>query len=169
MSDNRNIFTNIVDKTISVLNFFTCTLLVLVTLIIFTAIISRQFGFSFTSAYELTMFFFPWIVYPGAVILTRNDNHITIKFIRDKFPVKVRKWVIIFTKLIIIFFSSLLAKSALDLSLGVKNHMMPILGISKFWLYISVTVSFLLIILVLIFQIIQLTLNKDYLPEGGEQ
>lgn len=133
-------------------------LLVLLTCLVSLEVIGRYFfNTSFIFVTPLTGVIFPWLVFLAIMGVTKNNDHISVNYFRDKLPFKAKKIVVIFNKLVMLFFCVFMLISSYDLSMGVLQIIEPIINISKFWLYASMIVAFAgssLVILVQLFLIV---------------
>ena len=157
---------NVISKTIKLITIITSILLVLLTTIVFLEVLFRYVfnrPFAFTS--ELTGTLFPWIVFLTVIEVTSNEEHIGITYFRDKLPSKLQKFVLIIIKFIMIYFSIFMFKSSIELSKVVVMQKLPVMQISKSWLYASMTVAFAGIVVILFYQAILIIFNKYDLKE----
>ena len=156
--DNRASFIgtvgNAIDRMIEVLSFVSSMLLILLTLVVFFEVLCRYiFNFPFVFTSELAGTLFPWIAFLMIIEITKNEEHIAITFLRDSFPDKMQNLSLITTKLIMMYFSFLMFKSSIELSSTVAVQKLPVIQISKSWLYASVSVAFAGVMLVLLYQL----------------
>lgn len=160
---------DIFDLLAKVIIMITSTLMVLLTAVIFFNVVVRYF-FSVPIAftYELSELLFPWIVFLALVNVTLDNENIDIQFFVKLFPKPIQVISAYLTKLIMLFFSAYITISSFNLASAVQNHTMPILGLSKSWLYWSVSVSFIGVSLVIIYQIVLMIMGKENSEEGGD-
>ena len=157
----------ITDHIFRVIDGITAILMVILTLVVFLEILSRYlFGFSITFVSSLTQLVFPWMVFLAAIAVTRREDHISINFLVNKFRKKIQKRLVLFSKLVILFFSILMTISSFELAQGVINQPIPILEISRAWLYGSITLSFAIISIVAVYQFIAVLINKEGWSRG---
>jgi TRAP-type C4-dicarboxylate transport system permease small subunit len=151
----------ILDRLTKGIDLFASVLMVLLTIVVFGEVLSRYvFNFPLVFSTELTNLLFPWIVFITAISVTKNEDHLSINFVRDKMNKKGRKITFVITKLIMMFFSFYMVLSSYQISKAVVNQPLPMLRISKAWLYASVTVSFAMILFILTYQLILILQNK---------
>ncbi len=164
-----NSIKNFFDLLAKIIIVFTSVLMVLLTAVIFFNIVVRYF-FSIPIAftYEMAELLFPWIVFLAIINVTLDNENIDIQFFVRLFPKPFQVVSAYFTKLVMLFFSIYITLSSFKLATTVKNHTMPILGLSKSWLYWSVTFSFAGVTLVIIYQVVLMIIGKDESEEGGE-
>lgn len=155
--------------TIEFLNLFSAFLMVLLTIVVFSEVLSRYvFNFPLVFSSELTQLIFPWLIFLGNISVTKDDDHLSITFFRELMPKWAQKFSFLLAKLIILYFSFYMVKSSYEIAQVVSDQAMPMLRISKEWLYYSVTASFIGILIVVIIQIILILTNKLEPPrEGG--
>ncbi|WP_044022482.1 TRAP transporter small permease [Bacillus sp. SG-1] len=155
----------ILDRFINVIDVFASILMVLLTMVVFGEVLSRYvFNFPLVFSTELTNLLFPWIIFITAISVTKNEDHLSINFLRDKMSRNGRKITFILTKLVMMFFSFYMVLSSYQIAKSVVNQPLPMLRISKAWLYSSVTVSFTLIFIILTYQLIMIIMNKMEAP-----
>lgn len=151
----------IIDRFIKGVDLFASILMVLLTIVVFGEVLSRYvFNFPIIFSNELTKLLFPWIVFITAISVTKNEDHLSINYIRDKMPKRAQKLTFIISKLIMLYFSVYMVVSSFQIAKAVVNQPLPMLRISKAWLYASVTVSFSFIIIILVYQLILILINK---------
>jgi TRAP-type transport system small permease protein len=135
-------------------------LLVALTVIVTMEVIARKFfNHSFTFVSALTAFVFPWLVFLAIISVTKYNDHIGVQFFLEKFKGPYKKIALIFNKAIMLFFSLFMLKSSYELTESVVDIIVPILNISRSWLYVSMVISFLGTSIVLICQIISIIKN----------
>ncbi len=159
----------ITSRFVKVTEIIASILMVLLTLVVFAEVLSRYvFDYPISSSTELTQIFFPWMIFLGTIAVTKNEDHLKITVLQEKFGRGVQ-WVLqIFAKVIMLLFSVYMVYASYLLADAVRMQPLPMLQISKSWLYISVTVSFALVAILLILQISLLIRNKSTWMEGGE-
>jgi TRAP-type C4-dicarboxylate transport system permease small subunit len=140
---------------------FASIMLVLLTLVVFGEVLSRYvFDFPLVFSNELTKILFPWMIFVAAISVTKNEDHLSINYFRELLPKAGQKIAFIFSKLVMLYFSFYMVVSSYELAKGVINQPLPMLRISKSWLYASMTVSFSAIIIILIYQLVMIFMNK---------
>lgn len=154
-----------IKKAINVIDFIANILMILLVGTVFFEIVLRAiFNYPIIYTTELTQIFFPWLIFLAAINVTYKKEHINIAIIKRSLSKKLHKFLDLFIKLVMLFFSILMIKASYDLSIQVMNRRMPMLGISRAWFYSSIIVGFIgisIIILVQIFQdIYNLSNNK---------
>lgn len=153
---------SLMDKIMGIIDAFSCVLMVLLTLVVFIEVFSRYiFNLPIKITGEMTQLIFPWLVFMTTIAVTRNDDHLALHYVRNKLPKIGQKIVVIITKLIMVYFSFFMLISSYQLSVAVINQPLPVLRISKAWLYSSVTVAFFGVTIILIYQIVMIILNKE--------
>mgnify|MGYP001952908968 CR=1 FL=1 len=136
-------------------------LLIVLTLTVTLEVISRKFfNYSFTFVSALTSLVFPWLVFLAIISVTKNNDHIGVQFFLNKFKGRTKKYIAIFNKLVMLVFSLFMLKSSYDLTEGVVDVILPIIEISRSWLYVSMVIAFLGSTLVLIIQIFNIITDR---------
>ncbi|WP_232324917.1 TRAP transporter small permease [Halobacillus mangrovi] len=144
-------------------------LMVLLTLVVFAEVLSRYvFNYPISFSTELTQLFFPWMIFLGTVAVTKNEDHLKITVLQEKMGRGVQLVMQIFGKAVMLIFSIYMVYASYLLAQAVRMQPLPMLQISKSWLYISVTVSFTFVAILLVLQIILLITRKNVEMKGGE-
>ncbi|WP_229717813.1 TRAP transporter small permease [Thalassobacillus devorans] len=144
-------------------------LMVLLTLVVFAEVLSRYvFDYPISSSTEMTQLLFPWMIFLGTIAVTKNEDHLKITVLQERFSLGAQ-WVMqLFAKVVMLLFSVYMVYASYLLASAVQMQPLPMLRISKSWLYISVTVSFVLVCLLLILQVVLLIRRRNTFMEGGE-
>jgi TRAP-type C4-dicarboxylate transport system permease small subunit len=144
-------------------------LMMLLTIVVFGEVISRYFfGFPITFSSELTTIFFPWMVFLMAVEVTRNRDHMAITVFRGMMPARVQSFLRFFAVFVMLFFSGYMVVSSYELSATSSSITLPVLRfMTKAYLYSSLLVSFTLIFLVLVIQLVELA--SGTVPQEKEE
>ncbi|WP_245712534.1 TRAP transporter small permease [Anaerobacillus alkalilacustris] len=164
----RKSFINVImNKFIQVVDALTILLMTFMTVIVFLEVLSRYFfNFPFAFSGELTAILFPWVIFMGAIIVTKNDGHLSITHFRGLLRSKYQKLLIIIGKIVMLFFSFYMFLSSIELANSVSAQKFPVLQISMNWLYLSGVFAFIGMSVVLIYQLILLV--KNSLKETGK-
>jgi|SRR5690625_244850 len=148
----------------------TSSLMVLLTAVVFFNVITRYFfNLPIAFTYELVDLLFPWIVFMAIINVTYENENIDILFFVKLFPNTFQTISKYFVKLVMLFFSIYIMMSGFRLASAVGNHTLPLLKISKSWLYWSVAYSFIGVSLIIVYQIILLITGEEDVGEGGEE
>lgn len=160
---------DVIDRIAKLIVILSSTLMIVLTLVVFFNVIARYFfNVPIAFTYELVELLFPWIVFLTVINVTLDNENIDIQFFVKLTPKPVQVVAAYATKLIMLFFSMYITYSSYKLASAVGNHTMPLLKISKSWLYWSVTVSFVGVSFVIIYQTILLILGKDNEKEESD-
>lgn len=108
---------------------------------------------------ELARYTFVWQVLLGAAVAVRKARHMQIDFFLNKFPPRVRKFLDIAMKFVVIYFFIVVAQKGTDLYYLTQRQQSTGLGIPMSWIYLSIPVGSALMIL---FTLEELALK--YLP-----
>lgn len=157
--------TNLMDGAIKVVDMMASLMMVILTLVVFGEVLSRYvFNYPLVFSNELTLLLFPWVIFIAAISVTKNEGHLSINFFRELLPKTGQKWAFVFSKLFMLFFSVYMMISSYKMAQAVSNQVLPMLRISKAWLITSITVSFAAIILILIYQLVLIVMNRIDVP-----
>jgi TRAP-type transport system small permease protein len=152
---------SLLDRFIYGIDIFASMMMVLLTLVVFGEVLSRYvFNFPLVFSNELTKLLFPWIIFIAAISVTKNEGHLSINYFRELLPRAGQKWAFVFVKLVMLYFSVYMMISSYQIAQAVARQQLPMLRISKAWLYASIVVSFALITIILIYQLILIVTNK---------
>lgn len=140
-----------------------CGILVgILTVVIFGSVMSRAFlDMPITITTEITSLVFPWITALAAILITVNEEHIALVFIKGKFSGNARKSIDIMILFLSIGFCAIMTKSSFDLCVKLKDQILPLTRISKVVMYGSVLVAFALMLFILVYQLLK-TIRKVY-------
>jgi TRAP-type C4-dicarboxylate transport system permease small subunit len=142
----------IINRLLSLIRLISTLMISMLTLIVFYDVLSRYFfNRPWAPSNELTKFIFSWLALLGVILITADNSHLTVTYFRDKLPLRVRKIINVVTQLIMLVFMVLMLKSGIDLTKLAFQQSLPVLSISKMWLYLSMPVSFLATIILLIY------------------
>src|SRR5699024_11087424 len=117
---------------------------------------------------ELTTFLFPWLVFLTIIIITKENGHIAVNYFFNKLPNKFQKYAAIFNILVMLTFSIFMMISSYKLAADVYNILIPIIDISRTWLYVSMFIAFFSCTIILILQLIKLIKYGPSGPFGDE-
>ncbi|OLO28971.1 TRAP C4-dicarboxylate transporter [Alkalihalophilus pseudofirmus] len=160
-NENRKSSLSFIDKTINILDLLASGLMALLTLVVFSEVLSRYvFNFPLVFSNELTQLLFPWVIFIAIISVTKNEGHLSINFFRELMPKTFQKWAFIFSKLVMLYFSLYMLISSYQLAQAVSNQVLPMLRISRAWLFYSVVVSFAAITIILLYQLVLIFMNK---------
>jgi len=130
---------------------------------VFIEVVMRYlFSRPISSVAELTQVLFPWMTFLAAIEITKNNEHLAITILRDKLPKKLKRINLIFIRLIMIFFSYYMIKSSVEISMASITIRLGVLRfLTRAHLYSAMTAAFIGILVVLIYQILLLILDKE--------
>jgi TRAP-type C4-dicarboxylate transport system permease small subunit len=145
---------------------------VIMTALIGTLVFTRNFmGFSFAWTEEATRAMLVWISLLGAAVLTLKDDHIGLDSPARRFGPRVGVSVRLICRLLILGFLVILLQQSWFVAFSRMATRMPVLGISLFWVYISIpiaTVLMLLASLVRIWDDVLQLMGKRPIPEHDD-
>lgn len=168
----------LVDRSVDALELLAGILMVLLTVIVTVAVISRYFlDLPIRATTEGSGLIFAWLVFLAAISVTHKEDNIAVTYFRERLPDVLQRVGVIAMKVLMIVFSCYMAYSSVLLAMAVADQEMPVLRISSAWLNGSVAVAFVGIALVLALQIvvelffpdIRGEARKDELGDGEER
>lgn len=126
----------------TVLEYFACSCLVLMTVIITYQIFMRYF-FSATPGWseELALLLMVWFAFIGMAIGVRRRSHLSIEFLVAKLSDTAQAYVAILNELLILVFGAILFIFGVNMMITSNMSTMAALGISSSFLYLMVPVS----------------------------
>lgn len=136
---------------------FACgVLMVLITLVIFLQVISRYvLRHPFAWPEELARFLFVWVALLGAALALERGVHFSINALIKRFSKGWQSFIALCIHILLSFFMVVIIVKGFQLAMRVKEQLSPGMEISMTFPYLSVPISF---IVMLIF-----TLNHIYL------
>lgn len=148
---------------ITVANISLLSITILVTIEVFSR---KLFNVSFIFVTSLTSIFFPWLVFLAIILITEANEHIAVNYFFNKLNDKAKKYAALFNRLVMIIFSVFMTISSYKLTVDVTNINIPVINISRSWLYSSMVVAFSVTSVILIIQFISIARNKEI---GGNE
>jgi len=126
----------------TVLEYFACSCLVLMTVIITYQIFMRYF-FSATPGWseELALLLMVWFAFIGMAIGVRRRSHLSIEFLVARLSDTAQAYVAILNELLILVFGAILFIFGVNMMITSNMSTMAALGISSSFLYLMVPVS----------------------------
>jgi TRAP-type C4-dicarboxylate transport system permease small subunit len=121
--------------------------LAVMTFLVFSQVVSRYvFSYSFAWVEELARYLMIWMAFFGAAALFKDDSHIRMDLVYNKFPHKVRSCLSLLFGLSQIAFLVMLFKLGLNFAESVDIVVSPTLRISLRWPAMIIPISSLLMI-----------------------
>lgn len=116
--------------------------------VIFYAVVTR-YVFHRPPAWseELSRFVFIWMIMLSAVLVTREQSHIQLTFLLDRLPERFRFLLSNVVRLVMIAFCWVMVQQGLKIYPIVAEASSPSFGISMGWLYLSIPVGGILMII----------------------
>lgn len=108
---------------------------------------------------ELAKIILIWMVFWGSAVAVRRNEHLAVTVFIDRLPPTWRLFCEIITKVLVLVFLSVLTVAGSQIMLATRGLATPALGVSRFWVYIIVPLS-CIIMFVQISQSISETLKK---------
>jgi len=132
----------ILDYIIDVAQYISAILMAIITLLTFYEVVARYiFGKPWIMSNALIMLFFPWMLFIALITVTANKEHMEVRIIKKMFPEKIQGYLSVLASVIMFTFMIFIVISGIQLSQVVMTQKIPILNISKAWLYMSMSVS----------------------------
>ena len=131
-------------------------------ILLFINVVLKQFGGSIVWAEEYTKFAIIWITFAGCGAAVRCNAHMKISALYDICPANIKRILDTLVNVIGIAFSVFLVIYGAQLTdtVRVTKQMTPSMGIPMWWIYMSVPIGGVLMII----RFVQVTINL-YRPE----
>ncbi len=142
----------------------TLLLLAGITILVFISALMRSFKMPLNWAQDVALVAFAWMIFTGSDVAIRGAGLIGIDIIIKNFPAPVRKGLDIVFKLIIIGFLCLLVPNGYAMTKQSWARQITTLNISYGWVYLSVPVGALLMIISTIIKLVE----RIVTPAGQE-
>jgi TRAP-type C4-dicarboxylate transport system permease small subunit len=129
----------------------------LMIVVVFIQVVFRYvFNSPLTMSEEISRYIFIWLVMLGSVAATWDREHINLTFLIDRFPEKIRKFLLIFIDVCVaILIYIVLVQEGINITKVTMYQISPATGISIGWIYLSLPISGILTMMVLIYRIIK--------------
>lgn len=148
-------------KALNWLNRHMSTIITVLIVVLMIAVISvtgaqvfRRYviGSSIIWSEEMARYLLVWITYLGAVLGLRTNAHLGLDFFRNLLPKRIRKWVVLLTHSLSVFFLYYLCKYGIVISLNnlARNQISPALGWQMGYVYLAIPIGAFFMILVLV-------------------
>lgn len=133
-------------KRFSINNFeeIVCSLALFITIIsiviniVLGAVTGRRYG----QLEEISIVGFVWVTFMGVSAVYKYNSHICIDFLVNAFPKRVQDFIDLLIYVLLILFDAYLVSVAWELALSATEKTTPLLGISYFFIDLSVVIGF---------------------------
>lgn len=105
------------------------------------------FGKSLYITEEFTRYLMVWIVFLASSLALREDSHISIGILVNRFSGRARSWLNLIAQALLIFFLIFLIIEGLIALRFQMDQIIPSLGLPIFWFYLAIPVGSFLMIL----------------------
>lgn len=138
-------FFRILNQSIKVITIlFLSTLTVLVPIEVF---LRYLFGKSLYITEEFTRYLMVWVVFLASSLALREDSHISIGILVNRFRGRTRSWLNLIAQALLIFFLIFLIIEGFIALRFQMDQIIPSLGLPIFWFYLAIPVGSFLMIL----------------------
>ena len=108
-------------------------------------VIARYFfNVTFDWGEEFPIFIFLWVSFIAAAVAYRDGNHLSVDFIVERFPLKLRKAIFYINMMLSLAFICILFYYEGKMTLAVRQSTFVVMKISKAWCYVGIPFSCLL-------------------------
>lgn len=146
----------IIDKISKILIYIAAGLMAVLTCVITIELVVRALGMPMTATTELTSILFPWIVGLSSLAIARDEEHIALVFFKDNLNSKHRTVLELIINTIVIAFSFIMVIASIKFSFNFAMDKMPVLRISKAFVYVSVSFVFFGVMIDSVMRVIKL-------------
>ena len=130
--------------------------LAIMTFLVFFQVVTRYlFSYSIAWVEELTRYLMIWMAFLGAAALFKDDSHIRMDLVYNKFPQVVRTYLDLLFGLFQVAFLVMLFKLGLEYAESVDIVVSPTLRISMRWPAMIISISSVIMIFFILAYIIQ--------------
>lgn len=133
-------------KKFSINNFeeIVCSLALFITIfsIVINIILGAVTGQRYGQLEEISIVGFVWITFMGVSAVYKYNSHICIDFLVNALPKRVQDIIDLFIYVLLILFNVYLVSIAWELALSATEKTTPLLGISYFFIDLSVVIGF---------------------------
>lgn len=131
---------------------YVCKTMLLIQLVVVSGVVFGRYVYSYSPAWgeELALFAMVWFGLLSASTRVRDDAHLSLTFMDEYLPVKIRKIRDAIVMILIALFGFFLLVQGINLVDMTRNNSLPGMGISSSFLYASVPVAGLAIIIQII-------------------
>lgn len=137
-------------------------LLFVMTLMYFAAIISRYtIGSGFRGSEEFTRYGMIWLIYISAVLITKDSEHLNVSILENMLSIKYRKYLVLVQRLLMIAYLCLMTYVGLQMVDIGRLQTSPNMELPMSVVYSVFPLSFVLMVVQLIFISIRSVLAKD--------
>ena len=148
------VFRHVIDLLDRFLIAVCCVLLSVMTAVIVMLVFTRNFmGFSYPWSEEITRFLMIWLVFLGAAVLVRRDDHIAFDLLPKALSGARRSVVKLLIRLPILAMLGLLIQQSVIITETRGGITSPALGVPLSWVYAAIPTGAILMALFLLFRI----------------
>jgi C4-dicarboxylate transporter DctQ subunit len=132
-----------------VLEWLTVGLVAFITILVTAEVILRGlFDYPLIVTDEASRYLMIWIVMLAGALVTQTDDHIRIEMLPKTLSFPVRKMLRIGSQVLVIVFLTVFLVATLTILPGMRGDRTVTLGISMFWVYLSLPVGAILMLTV---------------------
>lgn len=161
-------FKSFSDKINEAVKYIGFVLLAVMSVIIIIQVFSRYIlGSSLSWSEESARYLFIWVVMLGASMGVKEGFHVSVTLFKEKLPVKMQHLLDILYTVILGIMAAAMMVFGWELARSVAIQLSPAIRLSMFWVYLSIPVSGLLIMIHLISRIAEIIVGLKSIDEGG--
>lgn len=158
---------NAIDKFLNascrILEIFVVILISIMSILVITNVALRFFfDSSIVVSEELSRFLFIWVVFIGAIIAMKEDSHIYVDFIRNKFPKSIQFIIKLMVNVAMMYCCYMFFLGSVDLTIYNAVDKSPVAGISLGYIYVSGAIGSAGMFIVIFLRSIQLLFNANF-------
>lgn len=144
-------------------------LLLLMVIVVASNVFGRfLLGNSISWGEEVAKMLLTYLTFFGAAYTMKDNSHYSFDFIIQKLPPKINRFFLIFRWVIIIAISCLLIYWTSEVTIKIRDWIMPSTGFNKMLIYGAVPISFFFMLLYSLRNLILVIRNKQILSKEWE-
>lgn len=144
------------------------TLMAFIILLVFLAAMARWLGYPIVWSVDIAQLLFGWVVFLGADMALRNNNHIGIDMLTTRLPPKIQKGIALISYILIAVFLAMIAVFGFYLSVINYERTFNTFELSYSYATVSVPVGCVLMLITVWTQVTAL-LNNNKANAGAQR
>ncbi|WP_423801202.1 TRAP transporter small permease [Neobacillus sp. SAB-20_R2A] len=153
----------IAEKVNSLLKFLIVVCLSLMAIFVFTNVVLRYaFDSGITWSEEVSRFLFVWLIFLGAILAFKDNEHLGVDVVVKKLPLAGKKVVYLISNIILLITLVFLLEGSWKLTLLNTDLSAPATGMSYAYIYVFGVIMSAAMILIILFKLYRFIFKKDY-------
>jgi len=149
------------NKFCDAIDFISAILLVILSILVLIEVFGRYlFNHPFSFTNEISMILFPWIIFLSMISITYHDEHMSLIFFVNKLPERIKRIAFFIDDTLSILFIFFIFLGGIKISIAVSDQMIGTLYLSKTFYYLSIDVSFAILLYMKFSEVILFILKR---------